>query len=198
MVTIGGMDRTILTLAVAATLVVIGSPAPAMAPPPSAEGKARLEASAHPLVRPALLVSYAEIKCLTLNVYHEARGEPAEGQLAVAQVTLNRVGTDGFADSVCGVVRQGRNHNACQFGWACTPASQRDAAADVVAWRKAQNVAVQALAGGRDPTRGALYFQARGKLPAWASHATNRVVIGNHVFFRLDEEAPPKLLASRD
>lgn len=59
--------------------------------------------------------------CLAKNVYHEARNQSIEGQLAVARVTLNRVNSDLFPDTVCGVVHQWETGelNDCQFSWYC-------------------------------------------------------------------------------
>ena len=54
------------------------------------------------------------IVCLALNIYHEARGEPPEGQLGVGWVVLNRVDDPRFPDSVCGVVLEGgEQRNRC-------------------------------------------------------------------------------------
>ena len=71
------------------------------------------------LERPAF-ASAADHLCLSLALYHEARGEPLEGQIAVAMTIVNRVASRAYPDSVCGVVFQNmRRHNACQFSFAC-------------------------------------------------------------------------------
>ena len=76
--------------------------------------------------------------CLAMNVYHEAKNQPFEGQVAVAQVVLNRVEDKRFPNTICEVVEQGpvyeswktRNDdtldpiywpvkNRCQFSWYC-------------------------------------------------------------------------------
>ena len=66
--------------------------------------------------------------CLALNVYHEARDQPFIGQVAVAQVVMNRVKDERYPDDVCGVVKQGLTYswdtdypvlNRCQFSWYC-------------------------------------------------------------------------------
>lgn len=57
-------------------------------------------------------VATKETKCLAANVYHEARGEPLLGQLAVAQVTLNRVKSPKYPKSICKVVYEPK-----QFSW---------------------------------------------------------------------------------
>ena len=184
--TIMGMKRTILLPAFTALLVAIGSPSPAMAPPLSVQGSGRQDALPPlPSPRPIAPISLKDLRCLTLNVYHESRGEPREGQIAVAKVTLNRAAHADFPVSLCDVVHQGREHNLCQFGWACTPAAHTIPDTNDMAWRNAETAALQALTSPHDPTHGALYFQAKGTLPAWAAHAISRITIGNHVFFRL-------------
>lgn len=59
----------------------------------------------------------AAILCLTLNLYHEARGEPLDGILAVAAVTLNRVETKGFPNTICEVVHEVKVKGKPQFTW---------------------------------------------------------------------------------
>lgn len=58
------------------------------------------------------MLSSAAVLCLALNIYHEARGEPIDGQIAVAAVTLNRVQDPRWPDTVCDVVYQPN-----QFSW---------------------------------------------------------------------------------
>ena len=48
-----------------------------------------------------------EIECLALNSYYESRGESRAGQVAVAQVVLNRLESERFPNTICGVVQQG-------------------------------------------------------------------------------------------
>ena len=52
-----------------------------------------------------------EVNCLALNIYHEARNQPFMGKLAVGFVTLNRVKSKEFPNTVCGVVKQGFYYN---------------------------------------------------------------------------------------
>ena len=59
-------------------------------------------------------------KCLAEAIYFEARGEAVRGQIAVAQVVLNRAFSGKYPDTVCGVVYQNKHrHLACQFTFAC-------------------------------------------------------------------------------
>ena len=59
-----------------------------------------------------------EIYVLALNIYYEARGEPTEGKIAVAQVVFNRINDGRYPLTVRGVVTQ-RRGNVCQFTWVC-------------------------------------------------------------------------------
>ena len=63
-----------------------------------------------------------QLQCLAYNIYWEAASEPFEGKVAVAQVTVNRVMSGRFPDTVCGVVHQKTtlyNKVVCQFSWLC-------------------------------------------------------------------------------
>lgn len=124
----------------------------------------------------------ADVACLALNVYYEARGESVTGQTAVAHVTLNRVRNPRFPNSVCDVVTQ-QARGVCQFSWVC---QNRAEPRNRVALKRAYQVAVDALAGRRaDPTNGATYFFSRRiPTPAWARRMRETVSIDNHRFFR--------------
>ena len=86
--------------------------------------------------------------CLALNVYHEARDQPFIGQVAVAQVVMNRVRDDRYPDDVCDVVMQGPTYSwkpdfpvrhRCQFSWYCDGKS--DKTPDQTAWEQALTIA---------------------------------------------------------
>jgi len=175
------MDPWKIPFAVAAALVAFGHPEPAEAPlPPPGASPRPASIAAAPAANP---LSLADMRCLVLNVYFEARGESPDGQMAVAKVTLNRVGASGFPATVCDVVRQGRDTGNCQFGWNCRV--RRTKPGRGADWDAARAVALQAMAGAEDPTGGALYFQRAAGSRIWARHPVGRVVIGNHVFFRV-------------
>lgn len=124
-----------------------------------------------------------EFKCLALNVYHEARGETDEGQLAVAAVTLNRVGHENFPDTICGVVKQGIAKRGCQFSWVCDRHSNE--VRDKEAWSRAQlNAARAMLARSSDPTNDALYYHANYVRPGWGKKMEKSARIGTHIFYR--------------
>ena len=135
------------------------------------------------------------LRCLALNVYHEARSESKTGQVAVAAVTLNRVKSTVFPNSVCKVVKQGgQQRNRCQFSWWCD--GKRDHPTEPMAWQEAQQVARLALQGAtEDPTDGALYYHADYVKPRWARKLEHTARIGNHLFYRPAQRQPVRIAA---
>ncbi len=114
-----------------------------------------------------------EFGCLAAAVFFESRGEPLEGQLAVAQAILNRVESGRYGDSVCAVL-----HAPGQFSFntARHPAAGDD-------WNAARGIAAVAMAGmWRDVADGATSFHAARVRPGW--HMVRVAQIGNHVFYR--------------
>lgn len=121
--------------------------------------------------------------CLALNIYHEARGEPIYGQLAVAEVTMNRVDSPKFPNDICAVIQQS-NANGCQFSWWCDGKSDRPT--DKEAWRQSQIVANAYLAHGNyiDLVGDATFYHADYVKPYWADKFSKVKKVGRHVFYR--------------
>jgi spore germination cell wall hydrolase CwlJ-like protein len=124
-------------------------------------------------------------KCLTEAIYFEARGEPVRGQMAVAQVVMNRVFSGYYPSTVCGVVYQNSNrHLACQFTFAC------DGIPDVVrepdAWERAKKIAAETLDGKLWlPEVGkATHYHAYWVHPSWVHEMTKLYRLGVHTFYR--------------
>jgi Cell Wall Hydrolase len=124
-------------------------------------------------------------KCLTEAIYFEARGEPERGQIAVAQVVMNRVFSGYYPNTVCGVVYQNANRKlACQFTFAC------DGIPDVVkepdAYERAQRIAAETLDGKHWlPDVGkATHYHARWVHPRWVREMHKLDRIGVHTFYR--------------
>ncbi|MDE2365072.1 MAG: cell wall hydrolase [Hyphomicrobiales bacterium] len=129
-----------------------------------------------------------EKKCLAQAVYFEARGEPDEGQAAVAQVVLNRVWSGLYPSSICGVVFQNRHrYRACQFSFACEGRSLR--VNDQDSWERASRIADEVLDGRTwiADIGGATHYHADYVRPRWARHLKKMDVIGRHIFYRLKE-----------
>jgi len=147
---------------------------------------------------PFIPATEKSIECLALNIYHEARNESTIGQASVAWVVINRVQSDMFPNSVCGVVYEARYskwwkeahgkdvplRHQCQFSWYCDGKSDR-----VYDWDKfeeARSVAYSVLMNKTpaDPTNGALWYHADYVNPRWANDYTKTAKIGTHIFYR--------------
>lgn len=125
------------------------------------------------------------LDCLALNIYHEARGEPEEGRLAVAQVVMNRVSHQRFPDDVCAVVKQGGEwpRSRCQFSWWCDGRSDR--VSDPSAMADIRDLAKAVLKGREtDPSNGALWYHADHVAPAWRKDFEKGPTIGRHIFYQ--------------
>jgi spore germination cell wall hydrolase CwlJ-like protein len=127
------------------------------------------------------------LACLARNVYFEARGEPAAGQYAVAEVTMNRKASGRYSDTVCGVVYQKnwdplRMRYVGAFSWTefravPTPTGEE--------WQRAWEVAEAVYYGREAPVlEGALFFHATYIKPDWARGKQPLARIGGHVFYK--------------
>lgn len=128
-----------------------------------------------------------QLTCLARNIYYEAGGEPFEGKVAVAQVTINRAQVEGFPDDICAVVYQKNrfyDRILCQFSWVCQgggqklkPSNSEEYAESVIVARKVL------LEGFRLPgLKDALYFHANYVNPGWKRERVAK--IGRHVFYK--------------
>lgn len=128
-----------------------------------------------------------DLTCLALNVYHEARGEPAAGQYAVANVTLNRVASSRYPNTICEVVFQKkwdriRRRYVGAFSW--TEIDIKPPLKDKE-WRQALRVAEAVSTQAQPPElEGALFYHARSIKPSWARHKKPVARIGRHIFYR--------------
>jgi spore germination cell wall hydrolase CwlJ-like protein len=127
-------------------------------------------------------------QCLAQAIYFEARGEPLDGQVAVAEVVLNRTSDRRFPNTVCGVTNQGvGSGRGCQFSYACDGNS--DVMKSAVARSRAEKLAALMLAGQpRTVTSGATYFHTRSVRPSWSHRMVRTATIGHHYFYRSGTE----------
>lgn len=102
---------------------------------------------------------------------------------AVANVVMNRLGHEGFPDTVCEVVTQGSEQGTCQFSWWCDGRSDHVVEED--RYEIAREVARQALNQQLpDRTDGALYFHQREVSPLWATEYIKTGEIGEFIFYK--------------
>ena len=134
--------------------------------------------------------------CLALNIYHEAKNQSFLGQVAVAQVVMNRVKDTRYPNTVCEVVKQGLTYkwkpslpikNRCQFSWYCDGKS--DIPKNEKAWKKAQDYAYLVLYNRItiDVTEDATHYHATYVKPSWAKTKTRTTLIESHIFYRWEK-----------
>lgn len=124
----------------------------------------------------------ADWQCLTEALYFEARGESLHGQIAVAEVILNRADSPLYPRSVCGVVKQ-RGGGGCQFSYVCD--GRADRMGDSASRDRAGRIARAMLDGApRALTEGATHFHTLNVRPSWSKRFAHTASIGAHVFYR--------------
>src|SRR5882672_5926719 len=124
-------------------------------------------------------------KCLAEAVYFEARGEAVRGQIAVAQVVLNRAFSGKYPDTVCGVVYQNKHrHLACQFTFACD--NNKDVVREPDMWERAQKIAKAMLDGQLwlPEVDRSTHYHAYWVRPSWVSEMKRMYKFGVHTFYR--------------
>ena len=135
-----------------------------------------------------------EVTCLADNILFEAGYEPEEGQIAVALVTMNRLRSGNYADSVCGVVRQ-KTGSTCQFSWWCedkpriASLTRKLTDTQLRVYNSIRDLAMFVYLNDEkveDITRGATYYHADYVKPGWR-HLQKTVKIGRHIFYKNGE-----------
>jgi spore germination cell wall hydrolase CwlJ-like protein len=124
-------------------------------------------------------------KCLAAAIYFEARGEPVRGQMAVAQVVLNRAFSGYYPATVCGVVYQNAHrHHACQFTFACD--GHREIVREPEAMERAKKIAAETLDGKLwlPEVSKATHYHAYWVRPGWVREMTRMYKLGVHTFYR--------------
>lgn len=140
---------------------------------------------------------HPEHYCMALNIYYEARGSNLADKAAVSDVVLNRVNDTRYPNTVCEVVKQGRQkpswkdpdrmvmvRNACQFSWYCD--GKPDVPKDEDRWFEAQMIAwgIIEYEKYRGITEGATHYHATYVSPKWAKDMQLVGRIGAHIFYR--------------
>lgn len=128
-----------------------------------------------------------EIRCLAENIYFEARGETLKGQYAVAEVTMNRLASRHFPDTICEVVHDtrwdtSRKRMVAHFSWTAFKLRLESGSP---AWKQSMDVATVVYHGYYEPVvPDALFYHATSVNPYWASSKKMVARIGNHIFYR--------------
>ncbi|OJU19600.1 MULTISPECIES: cell wall hydrolase [unclassified Sphingomonas] len=161
---------------------VVTTPNPAPAPAVADETQPG-DAIAYPTLAAAVAAQQTrgeideDMRCLAGAIYYESKGEPLAGQLAVAEVILNRADSGRFGDTICDVVKQPGQFSFVRGGRVPAVDPSRPA------WRTALAVAKVALNDAWESNADdALYFHARRAAPGWGR--TRVATIGNHIFYR--------------
>ena len=136
------------------------------------------------------------LMCMATNIYHEAKNQPMAGQIAVAQVVMNRVNDNRYPDNVCDVVKQGLTYKngkvvlgKCQFSWYCD-GKKDDVNKKSEKWRNSLRYASMVITNRitLDVTEGATHYHATYVRPAWARTKTKTVRINRHIFYRWEKK----------
>lgn len=135
------------------------------------------------MLRHAANVIKAE-RCLAETIYYEARGESYRGQMAVAEVVVNRVRSSAYADDICRVVYQGSHlSTGCQFTFTCDGSLRRGPRGP--AWDRAKLLAAQVMMGfARPMTQRATHYHTNEITPYWSASLIETTRIGSHIFYR--------------
>ena len=143
----------------------------------------------------------AEQNCLAKAVYYEARSESRSGQMAVAEVVLNRVKSKHYPNSVCGVVYQGSGRTTgCQFSFMCDGSMNKMPNGKL--WKKSLDIAAFMYTyDGKPFTHGATHYHTTAINPKWSANLRFDRQIGTHKFYRFNftersvVNAPPIAIA---
>lgn len=146
------------------------------------------------LVAEETFYSERDLECLALNSYYESRNQSVAGQIAVAQVVLNRVESPKFPNTICDVIYQGPTYtnwkgnempvrNRCHFSWWCDGKS--DIPVDVRTYHKILDMLTELVYSDTiDITDGSTHYHADYVEPDWSKSFTKTVVIDDHIFYR--------------
>ncbi len=139
-----------------------------------------------------LRIDPQELNCMSKNIYFEAAVESTAGKLAVAQVTMNRVKSSSYPDTICDVVYEGKHtpngfpvRDRCQFSWYCD--GKGDEPRETPAWKDSQAIAEYVIRTPSliDITDGSTHYHADYiDAPRWAYQKKKLVKIDTHIFYK--------------
>ena len=134
-----------------------------------------------------------QVACLAQNIYHEARNESTAGMFAVANVTMNRVRSEAFPNTICEVVYEGPHYknssgryypykNRCQFSWYCD--GKDDKIKNIPKYEDIYVLSSIFMKSKLDLTDGALFYHADYVNPYWAETMNVTARIDSHIFYK--------------
>ncbi|WDR05114.1 cell wall hydrolase [Devosia rhodophyticola] len=171
--------------AIAALVPTADAPSPALASAKLAYARASAPVTGEFATTEKVSVSDKQLWCLSTAIYFEARGENYRGQVAVAQVVMNRTKAELYPSTICGVVFQNQSRrNACQFSFACDGIPER--ITEPKAWKQAQEIARKVVDGELYLTEvaDATHYHATYVRPDWARRMQRVTQVGMHVFYK--------------
>lgn len=127
-----------------------------------------------------------EIRCLAQNIFYESRSEKDISQIAVGYVTINRITSDRYPNSICKVIKE-KHGGVCQFSWVCHPQHVKWNEQDKQDWQKALQIAILIMTKKLpDPTNGSLYFFDKRLSMRWTKSKKYQYVgiIGSHKYYK--------------
>lgn len=130
------------------------------------------------VISPANSRQISEVELMALNIYHEARGEPLHGKIAVMHVVINRLNDPRFPKTIHDVILERRN-NTCQFTWVCRNSLRLPV--NDPEWEyfiRLANTFMRNHYYYNDNTNGSLYFRRIN------TRQNYNVIINNHIFYR--------------
>ena len=123
------------------------------------------------------------LMCMALNIFFEARSEPIQGQIAVAEVTLNRVASDDYPNTICEVVLQ-ENSQGCQFSWWCDGKS--DSPKEHNSFQTSKSLARLMIDDGQYISvvgKNATHYHTDDIKPYWSDDMVKVEQVGKHIFY---------------
>ena len=123
-----------------------------------------------------------QIDCLAQNIYYEAGNQTDDGKIAVALVTMNRVKSGHFSNSICNVVKE-KHGKMCQFTWWCEGKTK---AVDRKRFERSKDMALYVYLNHdkvKDITKGATFYHADYVKPGW-DKLKRTTQIGAHIFYK--------------
>lgn len=145
-------------------------------------------------------IDMKDLTCLQQNIYFEGRNQTGEGMAAIGLATINRLTSDKFPDTICGVITQARRwkgrliYRQCHFSWYCDRLSDDpdlENSIERLAWEHAGAVAFEVLSGEiEDFTHGSTHYHYYDMaVPYWAKvsagYVEQTVRADDHIFYRL-------------